>query len=674
MDFIKRAAYFSLLFLFIFLSLGLISVRAQTDQPTPSPSQTKSYYYPSIATTIHINKDSTIDVTEQQTYSFTGNFHAGERDILLQKISGVTDFSVTDVTTGVPLTESSARLDILTSSSWGKFAVWKNSDLNSQSVEWYFNLQNATHTWAVSYKVHGAIEFDKPYDRLYWNIFSGYDVPVEHADASVVLPEAVPPANISETYYRSNSATVPTDASSTQPSYANDTFIFTADSFAPNEAYTIDVTWPKGIVSEQAFWWDLFYLELPMIVMMTVVLFCLLFLFLWWLFAIKLRERPRNIIPQYEPPDGLLPAVAEVVATEKVTSKGFAATIVDLAVRGWVRIEDDNTPGLSAAKVGSIIMASVLCLIIVSYGGLFLSTIIASWSSQTAVSLFFTAIILAVIIMQAVVYVRKGFKKSDYRITALKDFAADPNLKDYEKQYLSLIFSVGDGKSVSTKSFKKLMGMQAREFYQAITKLRVAIGAEANKETDAFAVFHVKKVNPWYFVLAVLIFLYIFSADHGFGWNWTIAISVIAIALTVWTVVRMARRTAQGKILHDEWLGFKLYLEVAEKYQLQNLTPDLFEKYLPYAMVFGIEKKWAKVFERANIGIEAPSWYGGPAGVMAVGAAANTGTAFSATAFSTGFSSSFSSAIASSIGGGGAGGAGGGGAGGGGGGGGGGAR
>ena len=662
-NFTRRFAYYALLFFLVFLSVGA-SAKAQTTQGAAAG---KSYYYPLISATINVNKDSTIDVTERQTLAFTGNFHAVERDISLKDISGATNISVADITTGEPLTESSGRLDVLDPASWGKFAVWKDTNSNAEDVEWYFNLENATHTWAVSYKVHGAIAFDQSYDRLYWNVFSDYTVPVERADVSVILPEAVPATAINETYYR----TFPPTASGTVPSYASGTFAFSADAFAPYEAFTIDATWPKGIVSQQAFWWDLFSLYLPAIVMAGIILLCLLFLFLWWLFAIKLKERPGNIIPQYEPPDGLRPAIAEAVATEKVTSKSFAATIVDLAVRGWVRIDEDNE------KTGLLanIMTVALPVIIAAVIGCVLLSFAVSAGSTGLLTIILLTIIFVAALVPAVMTIRRQRTKKDYRITLLKDFTNDAELKEYEKKYLSLIFSVGDGKSVSTKDFK-MMGLRAREFYKDIMALRQEIGAEANIETNAFAVFHVKKTNASPVISYFLIFaVYIFSTTFELDWFWAALISAIGIAATVWIVVRMTRRTAQGKILHDEWLGFKMYLEVAEKYQLQNLTPDLFEKYLPYAMIFGIEKKWAKVFERASITVPAPHWYGGYAVVGAMNMV-STGAAFSATAFSTSFSSSFSSAIASSFGGGagGGGGFGGGGAGGGGGGGGGGAR
>ena len=81
---------------------------------------------------------------------------------------------------------------------------------------------------------------------------------------------------------------------------------------------------------------------------------------------------------------------------------------------------------------------------------------------------------------------------------------------------------------------------------------------------------------------------------------------------------------------------------------MQNLTPELFEKYLPYAMIFGIEKKWSKNFE--SLIHSNPTWYHSSGFVAGSGMA--TAQSFSVSGFSTSFSSSFSSAFSSSGGGG----------------------
>ena len=89
-------------------------------------------------------------------------------------------------------------------------------------------------------------------------------------------------------------------------------------------------------------------------------------------------------------------------------------------------------------------------------------------------------------------------------------------------------------------------------------------------------------------------------------------------------------------------LGFREYMEVAETdrqrfYEEENI----FQEYLPYAIVFGSVDKWAKAFEDMGIEPNTSNWYVGT-------------TPFRAVAFShslQGFSSSMSSAIASTPGG-----------------------
>jgi len=59
--------------------------------------------------------------------------------------------------------------------------------------------------------------------------------------------------------------------------------------------------------------------------------------------------------------------------------------------------------------------------------------------------------------------------------------------------------------------------------------------------------------------------------------------------------------TLSGRVLMDEIAGFKLYLEVAEEKLLEfkhppERTPELFERYLPYAIALGVENQWGEKF------------------------------------------------------------------------------
>lgn len=72
----------------------------------------------------------------------------------------------------------------------------------------------------------------------------------------------------------------------------------------------------------------------------------------------------------------------------------------------------------------------------------------------------------------------------------------------------------------------------------------------------------------------------------------------------------MPKRSKKGADLYWQILGFKEYISKAEKYRLQFAEQEnLFEKYLPYAIVFSCVSKWTTAFE--GIYNTSPSWYEG---------------------------------------------------------------
>jgi uncharacterized membrane protein len=88
-------------------------------------------------------------------------------------------------------------------------------------------------------------------------------------------------------------------------------------------------------------------------------------------------------------------------------------------------------------------------------------------------------------------------------------------------------------------------------------------------------------------------------------------------------LVLLKSPTRRGRILMDELDGFELYLKVAEKDDLNiqhppELTPELFERYLPFAIALGVENDWAEQFasvlsrmDRAERAAYSPHWYRG---------------------------------------------------------------
>jgi uncharacterized membrane protein len=88
--------------------------------------------------------------------------------------------------------------------------------------------------------------------------------------------------------------------------------------------------------------------------------------------------------------------------------------------------------------------------------------------------------------------------------------------------------------------------------------------------------------------------------------------TAIIIGLFGWV---MPARTVEGTREYEKVLGFQEFLSRVEGDRLERIvkTPEMFEKYLPYAMALGVEDNWAKAFD--GIFQQPPQWYSGPHGV-----------------------------------------------------------
>jgi uncharacterized membrane protein YgcG len=165
------------------------------------------------------------------------------------------------------------------------------------------------------------------------------------------------------------------------------------------------------------------------------------------------------------------------------------------------------------------------------------------------------------------------------------------------------------------------------------------------------------------FLAAEFAALYFFSSATSFLVGLSIALVVLVNVVFFYLLKNIS---PQARKMLDGIEGFKRFLVATEQDRLNMLnpperTPELFEKYLPYALALDVDQKWAEQFSDllANVsatgeGGYSPTWYSG------------TGTGLaSASHFSSSFSDSFTEAISSSapssgsVGGGGGGGSGG---------------
>ena len=120
------------------------------------------------------------------------------------------------------------------------------------------------------------------------------------------------------------------------------------------------------------------------------------------------------------------------------------------------------------------------------------------------------------------------------------------------------------------------------------------------------------------FILILVLVVYIvvlpvaFDAPETLSAVLTTFVTAVATVVLVILTVIMRKRTKQGDVWMGKLLGFKNFIDKAEKDRIRLLVeenPEYFYNILPYAYVLGVTDKWAKNFE--GIGVEPPGWYQG---------------------------------------------------------------
>jgi uncharacterized membrane protein YgcG len=94
-------------------------------------------------------------------------------------------------------------------------------------------------------------------------------------------------------------------------------------------------------------------------------------------------------------------------------------------------------------------------------------------------------------------------------------------------------------------------------------------------------------------------------------------IPLLPIIITVAVVrakLKRGQRTAEGRAVCDQVEGFRTYLATAEADQLKfEEGEDIFSKYLPWAIIFELADRWARIcgdlVAMGRLPNETPYWY-----------------------------------------------------------------
>ena len=200
---------------------------------------------------------------------------------------------------------------------------------------------NATRTVVFRYRVANGLRFFEEHDELYWNVTGDEsEYPILAASATVRLPPNVD--GIRSAAFAGPTGSVEVDVRITE---AGSSVAFEANrSLRFREGLTVVVGWNPGVTVRPSledralgFLLSNFLLGIPLLVAGVM--------FLVW----RRHGRDpqlRSLMPEYEPPEGLTPAEAGTLFDTSPDLRDVTATIVDLAVRGFLAIEETQTTAL----------------------------------------------------------------------------------------------------------------------------------------------------------------------------------------------------------------------------------------------------------------------------------------------------------------------------------------
>ncbi|MFN3843332.1 MAG: DUF2207 domain-containing protein [Rehaibacterium terrae] len=198
-------------------------------------------------------------------------------------------------------------------------------------------------TYTLRYRTTRQLGFFAGHDELYWNVNgNGWDLAIERLSAEVRLPVAVPAAQLdAEAYTGGNRAR------------GRDYVVEVGDGVArwratrplgAREGLTLVLAFPKGVVSaparSQRLYWLLYDNRGVLVALAGFVL--LLAFYLWRWHHHGRDPAPGPVFPQYAPPEGKTPGGLRFLRRMAYDDRCFAADLVDMAVRGYLRIERDK--------------------------------------------------------------------------------------------------------------------------------------------------------------------------------------------------------------------------------------------------------------------------------------------------------------------------------------------
>ncbi len=521
----------------------------------------KSYQFTRVVVTAEVLSDGSMRVTELRTYDLRGSFSWATYTLPLRGARSISEIAVADE--GGPYTPSD-------STEPGTYQAEVSA--GEMRLRWYFRAANEQRTFTISYRVHDVVTRYRDTAELFWKfIGTGWDVASDNVQISVLL------AGVRREQIRAW-AHGPLRG---RIEIADGRVLLTVHGLDPHDMVEGRILFPPDWVSggrrvdedrlaailkeegslaananrHRAFA-RLSLLSAPLIPLLALAFY--LFAFLRYG-----REHPPNFQGDYfrELPKPYPPAILGVLwRFGEPLTQDFAATIVDLARRGYLVIQEDRPEELP----GDGLVARAI----------------------------------------------HALRGTTYSFVRSKK--ADADLPGFERRALSLLFRGAQGGVVSSK----VLGTYSSEFRSGyltwVKQIKTAAERYGLFEEEGDRMRRRVTVVASVLVAAGIFLPFGGAFFVGFGAMPAGAGMVIAAFLLFLLSPHLRRRSAEGATEFAEWRAFRRFL--TDFSQLKDAPlPSLaiWEHYLPYAVTLGVAQEVLRQIPVAygEQAVSSPVWY-----------------------------------------------------------------
>ena len=388
---------------------------------------------------------------------------------------------------------------------------------------------DTTRTVEISYIVRNGIRYFEDHDEFYWNVTGNdWPVPIDHAEAHVYLPKAAA-GRLRAQAFTGVYGSAERDA--TSEINGADVVFETTNPLPMRGGMTIDIFIPKDILKSRApsrassgFWAAIRLCFLPFVTLGVMFV-------LWW-YKGRDPDPGRSVAPMYEPPPGISPAEAGTLIDDTIHPRDITSTIVDLAVRGYVKIEETVD----------------------------------------------TTLLI--------------FHSKDYIFHSLKPVTEWQGLAPHERVMMENIFAGGQQTQLSSLKNRFYTAIPIiKQDIKAALKNKGMYLLDPDS-ANGYSVAAALLILAPFLISAVhrLQSRYLTRLSC-----WLRAASSPRLSGGC-SRARCRRKPCRVRRTRIAVLGFQEFMNRVDADRLKRMPPDTFEKYLPYAMALGVEHHWAQAF------------------------------------------------------------------------------